>query len=204
MFVPSAFSFTDTESQLAFVKAHPFALLTTSDLQATHLPLLVQQKAGELYLVGHVARANPHWKTLDNTPAIAVFSGPHAYISPRWYASAPNVPTWNYISVHAKGSLTLMQDDELLGALDELMQAFEPDYNRATLDVSIADYQQKLIKGIVGIKMKVESLQGARKLGQHKKRDDMAGVSQGLKASGDHESLALLEYMQRHDIGYAD
>lgn len=204
MFVPAAFSFTETEEQQAFIKDHPFALLTTPDLQATHLPLLVQQQGDELYLIGHVARANPHWKLLDNTEALAVFSGPHAYISPSWYTSTPNVPTWNYVSVHAKGTLSLLDDDELLKAMDDLMMAFEPDYNRATLDDALVDYQQKLIRGIVGIKMKVTSLQGARKLGQHKKIADMAGVSQGLKASGDHESLALLEYMQRHNIGYAD
>lgn len=204
MFVPAAFSFTDTKEQLAFIKDHPFALLTTPDLQATHLPLLVQQQGDELYLIGHVARANPHWKQSDNTEALAVFSGPHAYISPSWYASAPNVPTWNYVSVHARGTLTLLSDDELLEAMDDLMMAFEPDYNRATLDDALVDYQQKLIRGIVGIKMKVTSLQGARKLGQHKKMADMAGVSKGLKTSGDHESLALLEYMQRHNIGFAD
>ncbi|GGF76932.1 FMN-binding negative transcriptional regulator [Alteromonas lipolytica] len=204
MFVPAKFAFNDTNDQQAFIKAHPFALLTTPDLQATHLPLLIQQQGEELYLVGHVARANPHWKQADNTQALAVFSGPHAYISPTWYAGAPNVPTWNYVSVHATGTLTLMDDEELLEAMDELMVAFEPDYNRATLDNSLVEYQQKLIRRIVGIKMKVTSLQGAQKLGQHKNVADMAGVSQGLKMAGDHESLALLDYMQRHNIGYAD
>lgn len=204
MFVPSAFSFTDTEAQLAFIKTHPFAVLTTPDLQATHLPLLVRQQGDELLLVGHLARANPHWQSLDNTPVLAVFSGPHAYISPKWYASEPNVPTWNYTAVHARGTVSVMDDQDLPAALDELMEAFEPDYNRNTLNTSLIDYQQKLIRGIVGITLSVDSLQGVRKLGQHKKVADRAGVSKGLKACGDHESLALLDYMQRHNLGYAD
>ncbi|MEC9261376.1 MAG: FMN-binding negative transcriptional regulator [Pseudomonadota bacterium] len=204
MFVPSAFSFTDTEAQLAFIKAHPFALLTTPDLQTTHVPLLVKQQGDSLFLTGHMARANPHWKTLDNTPVVAVFSGPHAYISPKWYASEPNVPTWNDVAVHAKGTVSVMDNEALPAALNELMQAFEPDYNPDTLNTSLVEYQQKLIRGIVGIEIKVNSLQGVRKLGQHKKAEDIAGVCQGLKNSGDHESLALPDYMQRHDIGYAD
>ena len=97
-----------------------------------------------------------------------------------------------------------MDDEALPVALNELMQAFEPDYNPDMLDTSLVEYQQKLIRGIVGIEIKVDSLQGVRKLGQHKKAVDMAGVCEGLKNSGDHESLALLDYMQRHDIGYAD
>ena len=204
MFVPSAFSFTDTEAQLAFIKTHPFALLTTPDLQTTHIPLLVRQAGDSLVMTGHMARANPHWKALNNTPVVAVFSGPHAYISPKWYASEPNVPTWNYVAVHAKGTANVMDDEALPAALNNLMQAFEPDYNPDTLDTSLAEYEQKLIRGIVGIEIRVDSLQGVRKLGQHKKAADMAGVCEGLKSSGDYESLALLDYMQRHNIGYTD
>ncbi|MAJ69000.1 MAG: FMN-binding negative transcriptional regulator [Pseudomonadota bacterium] len=204
MFVPSAFSFTDTVAQLAFIKAHSFALITTPDLQTTHMPLLVRQEGDSLFMIGHMARANRHWQALDNTPVVAVFSGPHAYISPKWYASEPNVPTWNYVAVHAKGRVSVMNDEALPAALNELMQAFEPDYNPETLDTALIDYQQKLIRGIVGIEIKVDCLQGVRKLGQHKNAADMAGVCEGLKTSGDHESLALLDYMQRHGIGYAD
>ncbi len=203
MFVPATFAFTEQSEQLDFIREYPFAVLTTNDLQATHLPLLVTQHEGAVTLLGHVARGNPHWRALDDTPALAVFSGPHAYISPQWYASEPNVPTWNYVAVHAKGTLRVMNDSELLAAIDEIMATFEPDAAHQDADKTYSEYKQKLLKGIVGISMQVESVQGVRKLGQHKHHADKAGVTKGLRKAADLESLALLEYMQRHDIGYA-
>ncbi|NVK57026.1 MAG: FMN-binding negative transcriptional regulator [Alteromonadaceae bacterium] len=204
MFVPAAFAFTERSEQLAFMREYPFAVLTTNDLQATHLPLLVNTQGDSLTLLGHVARGNPHWRKLNNTPALAVFSGPHAYISPQWYASEPNVPTWNYVAVHAKGTLHIMSEDALLAAMDELMATFEPDFIQQEAGDAYNGYRQKLLKGIVGITLQVESVQGVRKLGQHKNQADRAGVCTGLKSTSNFESLALLEYMQRHNIGYAE
>ncbi|MDC8831983.1 FMN-binding negative transcriptional regulator [Alteromonas gilva] len=204
MFVPAAFAFTGQAQQLAFIEQYPFAVLTTGDLQATHLPMLVNLQGNSVTLLGHVARGNPHWRALDNTPALAVFSGPHAYISPKWYASEPNVPTWNYVAVHAKGTLQIMTDSELLAAIDELMATFEPDFAQQEAGEAYDVYRQKLLKGIVGITLHVEHLKGVRKLGQHKSQADQAGVSKGLRSTDNYESLALLNYMQRHDIGYAN
>lgn len=204
MFVPKPFAFDDQQEQLAFIRDYSFALLTTNDLQATHLPLLVQQKDNELYLVGHVARANPHWRKLDNTPALAVFSGPHAYIAPSWYNSAPNVPTWNYTAVHVKGTLSILDGDATMQAVDELMSFFAPGDTRSRAAAEQLAYQDKLLKGIVGISMHVSEIQGVRKLGQQKSKDDQKGVIAGLSSAGDHESLALLDYMRRHNIAYPD
>lgn len=200
MFVPAPFAFKEQHEQLAFIDEYAFAVLVSQDLQATHIPLLARQEGDDLVLEGHVARANPHWKQLNNTETLAVFAGPHAYISPTWYASAPNVPTWNYVAVHAKGYLNAMDDAATLDVIDRIMDKFEPAMARPTAGTDQADYQQKLLRGIVGIQLRVTSLQGVRKLGQHKSADDKAGVYNGLRNTGRHDALDLVDYMQRNNI----
>ncbi|MGL6251979.1 MAG: FMN-binding negative transcriptional regulator, partial [Billgrantia desiderata] len=105
MYVPPSMRLT-REQAWALVERYGFAVLVGADLQATHLPLTLERSEGELgSLYGHFARANPHWRALDGNRALAIFSGPHAYVSPSWYASRPAVPTWNYLAVHATGRL---------------------------------------------------------------------------------------------------
>lgn len=123
------------------MRANPFAILvsTTNDGPfATHLPLSVQAKTAEngsesrIVLRGHVARANPHWRYLEQQlQCLAIFHGPHAYISPANYAARESVPTWNYAAVHVSGNARLFSSEEDLQAmLDELIQAFEPAYRQ--------------------------------------------------------------------------
>ena len=198
MFVPAPFAFKKKTEQLAFIDEYAFAVLVSQNLQATHIPLLARQDGDDLVLEGHVARGNPHWKKLDNTESLAVFAGPHAYISPGWYASSPNVPTWNYVAVHAKGQLNALDDAATLEVVDRIMDKFEPDMARPESGSEQADYQQKLLRGIVGIQLRVTSLEGVRKLGQHKSAADKAGVYNGLVNTGRHDALDLIDYMQRH------
>lgn len=200
MFVPAPFAFKEKTEQLAFIHEYAFAILVSQDLQATHIPLLARQDGDDLVLEGHVARGNPHWKELNNTESLAVFAGPHAYISPTWYASAPNVPTWNYVAVHAKGQLNALDDAATLEVVDRIMDKFEPDMARPASGSTQADYQQKLLRGIVGIQLRVTSLEGVRKLGQHKSAADKSGVYNGLVDTGRHDALDLIDYMQRHHI----
>lgn len=200
MFVPAPFAFKEKTEQLAFIDEYAFAVLVSQNLQATHIPLLARQDGDDLVLEGHVARGNPHWKKLDNTESLAVFAGPHAYISPAWYASSPNVPTWNYVAVHAKGQLNALDDAATLEVIDRIMDKFEPDMARPESGSEQADYQQKLLRGIVGIQLRVTSLEGVRKLGQHKSAADKAGVYNGLVNTGRHDALDLIDYMQRHQI----
>ena len=200
MFVPAPFAFKEKTEQLAFIDEYAFAVLVSQNLQATHIPLLARQDGDDLVLEGHVARGNPHWKKLDNTESLAVFAGPHAYISPGWYASSPNVPTWNYVAVHAKGHLNALDDTATLEVIDRIMDKFEPDMARPESGSAQADNQQKLLRGIVGIQLRVTSLEGVRKLGQHKSAADKAGVYNGLVNTGRHDALDLIDYMQCHQI----
>ncbi len=131
MYLPKLYEVTDPAVINAFIETHDFAILVSADENglpvATHLPLeLVVNEQGERYLYGHVARPNPQWRTLrPEQPVLAIFHGPHAYISPRWY-DQPNVPTWNYLTVHVYGRPRLIEDsDELFGLLKRLVDRHE-------------------------------------------------------------------------------
>src|SRR5947209_4161347 len=130
MYIPTAFAEQDRARLHAFVEAYSFGLLVSThggEPFATHLPLLLERDAGPHgTLVGHMARANPHWRELDGRAVLAVFSGPHAYVSPAWYEAEHVVPTWNYVAVHAYGTCRLVDDPAALaGILTATVAAYE-------------------------------------------------------------------------------
>ena len=118
MYIPAAFQQTDKTKLHDFIEANSFGLLVSThggEPFATHLPFLLERDAGPHgCLVGHVARANPQWHGLDGQTVLAVFSGPHAYVSPTWYEAENVVPTWNYVAVHAYGPCRLVEDPDRL------------------------------------------------------------------------------------------
>src|SRR2546421_8219004 len=122
MYIPAAFAEPDLTKLHEFVEQNSFSLLVSmvDGLPfATHLPFLLERTAGRQgTLVGHVARANPQWRELAGQTALAIFSGPHAYISPTWYEAQRVVPTWNYTAVHASGRVEIIEDE---GALFDIV-----------------------------------------------------------------------------------
>ncbi|MCE8016480.1 FMN-binding negative transcriptional regulator [Halomonas sp. MCCC 1A17488] len=178
------------------IERHGFAVLVGADLQATHLPLLLERSEGEQgTLYGHFARANPHWRTLDGNRALAIFSGPHAYVSPAWYASQPAVPTWNYLAVHATGTLELLGTEATRELLDRSLAHFEP----ALLDSLSREpgYLEKMQTGVVGFRLPIETLVGKAKLGRQRSEADQAGVEAALAESRDPQARQLWRYMQQ-------
>ena len=116
MYAPNAFAEREPARLRALLAAHAFAVLVTpgeDGPEASHVPLLLDAARGPHgTLLGHLARANPRWQRLDGrTPALAVFAGPHAYVSPRWYGGDRNVPTWDYVAVHARGAPRRLDDE---------------------------------------------------------------------------------------------
>ncbi|EWH05090.1 transcriptional regulator [Pseudoalteromonas lipolytica SCSIO 04301] len=200
MHTPSKWKMTP-ERVSQFIKTYSFALMVDSEFEATHLPLVYKADEGELgTLYGHVSRANRHGKGLDKTRVLVVFSGPHSYISPTWYAEKPAVSTWNYAAVHVQGEVEYLDDENTLACLDELISQYEPSILHDT-DLLPADYQAKLLRGIVGIKINVQSIQAKEKLGQHKSAADQQGVVAGLQADTHADAQALLRYMLKHEVG---
>lgn len=201
MYIPTRFLETDRETILNFVEQNSFAALISFDGEkpiATHIPLLVERAENEqIYLVGHVARANPQWKTFaDSNEILAVFAGAHAYISPRWYdVPEQNVPTWNYQSIHAYGKPQIVEEKSaLVEMLRRLIAKFEPNtgYDLETISPEIVD---KLVKGIVGFRIAVSRFEAAFKLSQHRP-EFHAGVIGGLIENADENSLAIAAAMQ--------
>ncbi|MFN9725922.1 FMN-binding negative transcriptional regulator [Acidovorax sp.] len=187
------FHMTDAPAMQALVRAQPLATLVIAHagaLHANHVPLYLDPTRGPHgTLVGHVARANALWPLLPQQ-AVAVFHGPQAYVSPSWYpskaADGKQVPTWNYATAHAHGSLHAFDDTERLHAvlhtLSERHEAHRPDPWR--IDDAPPDYIDKMLRAIVGIELVVERWEGVCKMSQNRTETDRAGVVQGLLAEG--------------------
>jgi transcriptional regulator len=201
MHVPEKWVMESTHFIQQFIHQYGFAAVISTDLDCSHLPLLLaptEGKYGTLY--GHFARDNPHWKSIAGTRVLFVFRGPHAYISPTWYDLHPAVPTWNYSAVHAKGIIELIDDMTTAQVLESTIKQYEPSLLQS--GGFIPDhYQQKLAKGIVGFKIIIDELQGKQKLGQHRNQSDQQGVVRGLSLSNRADEKQLLAYMQHNNIG---
>ena len=206
MYMPSAFRQDDLAELHAQLQASPLALLTSAGaagVQASHLPLLLAPDEGEFgTLYGHFARANPHWRDLQGgAEALAVFSGPDAYISPGWYPAKAEhgkvVPTWNYIVVHARGPVELIEEPErLLQIVSRLSDQHESGRERPwAVSDAPREYLDAMLRAIVGFALPIRRLEGKWKLGQNRSAADQAGVRDGLAASpspGDRELAARM------------
>jgi len=192
MYVPSHFAINDRAVMLDIAAMHPLALLTTNGPQgpvATQLPLLIEtDAAGRASIIGHFARANPQWKDADGTHALAIFRGADGYVTPDWYATkratGKVVPTWNYITVQARGVLTVIdQPDDALHIIECLTNRMEGQRARpwAVGDAPRA-YIDAMMRGLVTFRMPVDTLVGQAKLSQNKGADDLAGVRAGVGA----------------------
>jgi transcriptional regulator len=178
-----------------------FATLVTHEakrgLDANHLPMLLQEGESGLVLRGHVARANPVWKK-SQAPALAIFLGPHAYVSPNWYPSKAEtgkaVPTWNYITVHAHGTIRWIEDAEWLRTHVGALSAAHEAGREIPWMISDApmSYIDSMLKGIVGFELGVQSLEGKWKLSQNREEADHAGARDGLRREGREDMARLM------------
>ncbi|HUQ27907.1 MAG TPA: FMN-binding negative transcriptional regulator [Usitatibacter sp.] len=199
LYVPPHFRVEEREGLVEFMRAHAFATLVSSGdagLHVSHVPLLTDLDGTTLRVRGHVARASPHWQALEGaTDVAAIFHGPHAYVSPTWYANHPSVPTWNYAVVHAHGSARLTDEAELHEIVMELSAKYEagntPPWKMSELP---AAYVSSMLAMIVGFEIEVSRVEGKFKLSQNRPAE-IPRVIERLEASGDSELASL---MQRH------
>jgi transcriptional regulator len=196
MYTPPAFREDDPETLRRIMREARLSTLVTATaegLMATPLPLLLDEAEGEHgVLYGHVAKANPQWKTPPLGDALAIFSGPDAYVSPSWYASKQEhgkvVPTWNYAAVHAYGPVAFFEDAERLhDVVTRLTNLHERRREEpwAVIDAPAAFIQSQL-KGIVGLRLPIARVEGKRKMSQNRPEADRQGVAKGLGQS-EHE-----------------
>lgn len=165
---------------------------------ATHLPLVILEEEGTVLMRGHFSKVNTHWLHLEGESVLVVFSEPHAYVSPSLYSNPQNVPTWNYMAVHAYGSIRLVSGDEKRRFMEEMIQHLEPAY-RAQWDGLSEKYVTGMLDGIVAFEMIVTDLQGKWKLSQNKPEKDRKNVSDHLMASEDSVIRKIGEEMQARD-----
>ncbi len=201
MYIPAAFREDRLDVLHRIIREHSFVTLVSNGsdgLIATHLPVLLDERKGKLgTLVGHVARENPHWRSFaGDQDTLAIFQGPHAYVSPSWYTTPFAVPTWNYVAVHAYGRPRIVEDEaRLYGIVAELVKAFEGQFTYAWDLDARREYAEKLLKNIVGFEMEITRLEGKRKLSQNRSRADQEGVVAGLRERGEPLDVALAQLM---------
>jgi transcriptional regulator len=204
MYVPAVFAEKDLETLHELIDDHGFALLvsnTTEGVVATHLPIMLDRARGpQGTLVAHLARANPHARSLDGAEVLAVFQGPHGYISPSWYGQHPSVPTWNYAAVHAYGRAQVIEDPARLDAMVRaLVRQYESGRDKPwSADGLPPNYMTGMLRGIVGLEIEIARLEGKLKLSQNRNAADRKSVIAALNESPSAEDRALGAYMARH------
>ena len=201
MYIPAPFAETRVHALHAFVRAHPFAtLVSTGDDGlpfASHLPLLLDGDRGANgTLVGHVARPNPQAAHLSaGREVLAVFHGPHAYVSPTWYQTAPAVPTWNYAVVHARGVPRVVDGPaEVRALLETTVRAFEAPGSPWSMDALPERYLESMAASVVAFELSIARIDGKFKLSQNRQPADRAGVIEALR-TGDAERRAVAALM---------
>lgn len=196
MYIPKHFAVDDLRAQHALIEACDFGVVVSNGadgLFATHIPLLLKRGEGAFgTFYGHVARGNPHAK-LFGQPALVVFSGPHAYVSPTWYSDrTTNVPTWNYVAVHCTGTPVAIDGDQLahLSAMAEKYEASRANgWSTRELKPEIAG---AMPRGVVTFRMEIARIEGKAKLSQNKPREERVRVIEGLKGEGEAALAALM------------
>lgn len=205
MYIPEFNRLKDTAAALSFMRGNPFAIVVSSgdgSPFATHIPVLVSELAGEIVLRGHLARANPHWKMLEQErETLAIFHGPHAYISPRLYGSRESVPTWNYAAVHAYGHARVFNEAEpLTQVLLETIALFDQAYLDQWRGLN-EKYRAKMLAEIVGFEIPVERMEAKFKLSQNRPKGDQARVIQSLESSADSAISGVARLMKGQGLG---
>lgn len=166
---------------------------------ASHLPVLYRRNDGQVLLTGHWARPNPQWREIEGQRVMFIFHGPHAYISPRWYAdTARQVPTWNYATAHVYGTIRLVhEDDELEQIVTALAQKFESGTPVPWTLAGSDPANRARLKGIVGFELRSDSIQVKLKLNQNHPAANVAGAILGLRNTGSEEAAAVAALMQK-------
>ena len=205
MYVPKSFAEDDRARIAELIAGNDFAILVGKvDGQpfATHVPLLFDPERGPFgTLSGHMARANPHWRGFGEQEALAIFAGPHCYVSPRWYESHPSVPTWNYAAVHAYGRPRLLEDE---AAVRDLLARMVARYEGAggeawTMNGLPESYVAGMLRGIMAFEIPVARIEAKFKLSQNRPAADRGRVIAALEASAYPGDAAVAALMRRRE-----
>jgi transcriptional regulator len=205
MYTPRFNQIADRSVLLQAMRENSFAVLfgpcgmESGQPTATHLPLIVKDQGEHGLIEGHFAKANRHWQALAGQETLVVFSGPHSYVSPTLYTEDLSVPTWNYIAIHAYGTLETIEDHHAKDALlKDLIAMHEPAYAERWRDLPDG-FKRTMLAGIVGFRIPIERIEGKFKLSQNRNQTERANVRRA-HAAGTRDQQSLAAWMQRLDV----
>lgn len=201
MYIPDIYKNENQEEINAFLKENSFGILinqTQGKLWATHIPLELDTDAeGKPVLQGHLSKENPQWKAFTNDDnVLAVFSGPHSYISSSWY-DHENVPTWNYIAVHIYGKIKIIEGDAVTESLKKLVDKYEKNSENP---VRIEDLSQKTMmqtRGIVAFEIEIKEIQATKKMSQNRDDKNYKNIISELEKTQKNQSIAVANEMKK-------
>src|SRR5512147_1990203 len=201
MYSPSYNQLEDRAELLAFLRANNFPVLVTGTggvLHASHLPITAHQQGGQVVLDMHMAKNNPQWQEFLGDEVLVIFSGPHGYVSPRWYEDKERVPTWNYAAVHAYGIPRIIEDrEEKRESQRRLIESLDPEW-LPNFDGLRAAYVDQMLDGIVNFSIPVARMETRWKLSQNRGRREMERIATALENSPDPGERALAALTRRH------
>jgi len=201
MYIPAAFAESDLTRMHDFIEQYSFGLIVSQvdgQMFASHLPFLLKKTGGPHgCLVGHMARLNPQWEQVSGQKVLAIFSGPHTYISPTWYDAEQVVPTWNYTAVHVYGRVQIIEDqDALLEIVQESVRVYEQGMRQPwTFDAS-GIFVKRLLTQIVGFRIEIDEIEGKWKLNQNQPVERRKKVIRALREQGGENAEAIAAVMQ--------
>ncbi len=201
MYAPPYNQVDDRAEVIALMRANNFPLLVTGaggELHASHLPCVVQDGGRDLVLLMHMAKSNSQWQQFFDEDAMVAFSGPHAYVSPRWYEDAARVPTWNYAAVHAYGVPRVVDAREAKhDVMRQLVALMDPQWQPA-FETLPSDYTEQMLAGIVVFKIPVTRIETRWKLSQNRGRREQELIVAQLEKSADSTERALAALTRKH------
>ena len=205
VYLPPAFTETRPEVLFAHIEQHAFGMLVShgpAGLVVSHIPFVAERRGEELYLLGHLARPNPQTEDLAaGGEVLAVFAGPHAYVSPTWYSGGPAVPTWNYTAVHAYGEVRAIDDEGWLRNFLQLLTArYEAPSPQPWRMAALPEaYLDGMLRGIVGFEIAVTRLEGKFKLSQNRPAADRPRIIAALDARRGGDDVAVARLMRERE-----
>jgi transcriptional regulator len=201
MYTPKHFVNNNTAEIYQFIRSNSFGILVSQQsgkMLATHIPIELSDDGTKLH--GHISRANPQWKNFTTQDEVlAIFSGPHAYISSSWY-DFENVPTWNYIATHVYGTIRIIEGDELFQSLKHLVDKYEKHSERPmSIESMPREYIEKNMKGIVGFEVLVSTMEATYKLSQNRDQKNYQAVIHQLEKTNHYNATKVAEAMKEID-----
>jgi transcriptional regulator len=191
MYNISYFKEEDKLEIIAFMKQHPFAVITGMGEEfplATQIPLELEEKEGKLFLCGHLMKKTDHHLAFEKNPNVLVlFTGPHCYVSASWYNNPQTASTWNYMTVHAKGKISFSDEDGTYEAVKAVTNKYEGVETKAAFNNMPQEYVKPLLKAIVGFSIEIEMLDNVFKLSQNKKYEEQINIIEQLRSRNNND-----------------